>query len=138
MDKIIQALKILVALRHIHPIFSVDEASCKVAHTARFNQVIMDRARHDNNMKYLASPLLAGGIAVNRFHLLFLLAKHHGMQAPEQWAQFAWESISAIEPRIRIQGRVLEDPKECKAEFERRALQFSRRELPLFEKLGIA
>ena len=137
--RLLEAIRILVGLRHLHPVLAADEALRKQAHTRRFNETIAQQARHHNNMKYLASPVLTGGVSVNRFQLLFLLARQQKLQTPEQWARFAWQASSASgEQRLRVQGKIIEQPEECLAEFGRRAEEFAKLELPGFQALGIA
>jgi len=137
-EQLFDAIRILVGLRHVHPVFAADEALRKQSHTRRFNDFMAQQARHHNNMKYLASPVLTGGVNVNRFQLLFLLARQQKLQTPEQWSQFGWQASASGDQRLRVEGRIIEQPEECLAEFRRRAQEFADHELPAFQSLGIA
>ena len=43
-------------------------------HTDKLNAVLMDKARSSADIPNLASPVTGGGVMVNRFQQLFLLA----------------------------------------------------------------
>ena len=90
-------------------------------------------------MGFLASPVIGGGVAVDRFQQLFLLARQTGRPQPEGWAQFAWEAISAQGQRLLKDGKAIESPKENLAELLAQAKEaFSSKRLPILQALGIA
>jgi len=137
-EQLLQAIRILVGLRHLHPVFAADVTMRKQAHTKRFNEAMSNQARHHNNMKYLASPVLTGGVSINRFQLLFLLARQQKLQSAEEWAKFAFQTTSVQDQRLRVQGKIIDDPEERLAEFRKRAQKFSEDELPMLQAFGVA
>ena len=106
---------------------------CKALNTHLFN-----RARFSGDVGCLASPVLGGGVAVDRFQQLFLLARQTGRPQPEAWAQFAWEVLSAQGQRILKEGKPIETPEENLAELLTQAKAFSGKRLPILQALGIA
>ena len=50
------------------------------------NNYLLERARTRDEIGYLASPVIGGGIAVDRFQQLFLLARNAGADQPTEWA----------------------------------------------------
>jgi len=61
----------------------------------RLNGVLMQRAKNDQGVKYLASPVTGGGVPVERYHQLFLLARSTGLESPDQWAQMTMHWLAA-------------------------------------------
>ena len=51
-------------------------------HTDKLNACIMDKARGSADISYLASPVSGGGVTVNRFQQLFMLALNQGKKLP--------------------------------------------------------
>lgn len=106
--------------------------------TDRINALLMHKARSNNELHYLASPVTGGGITASRFHQLFLLAKTQGRKQPQDWASFVW-SILAMQGQCLVkEGRTLQAPEENLAELQRQALEFAEKWLPIFKALQIA
>lgn len=95
-------------------------------------------SRADNTINYLASPLTGGGLAVNRFDQLFLLAARHGCRKPDQFAKFAWDQLSRARHKLVVDGKALEKDGENLAELVKRAGDFERNKLPILKLHGIA
>ena len=117
-----------------------DEASIQRAkkRTERLNSHLMMLARSRQELSYLASPVTGGGIAVPRFHQLFLLARQQGHKTPPDWASMAWQLLSAQGQRLIKDGQALESAEENLAELTRQAQAFAEQRLPLLKALQIA
>lgn len=77
MEDMLLTLSRLVARRDLCPVFA-DDAARSDACAHALNNVIARRARHDNSIRYLASPVAGGAIDANRFERLFWLAWQQG------------------------------------------------------------
>ena len=106
--------------------------------TERLNTYLMQKARSSNELSYLASPATGGGIAVPRFHQLFLLARAQGHKQPADWAQSAWQILAAQGQRLIKEGKTLETAKENMAELTAQAQSFAEKQLSLLKALHIA
>lgn len=137
-EQLLLAVHQLIALRHAHPVFPADSALRKQSQARHFNEVVARQARFHNHIKYLASPVLTGAVGVNRFQLLFLLARQQKLQTPEQWARFACDAAVAGEGGLKLPGRVIDQPGQCLDEFRQRAAEFATQDLPAFQALGMA
>lgn len=101
------------------------------------NRHLLDKARSDGQLRFLASPVIGGGVAVGRFEQLFLLAKSQGKKAPADWAQFVWQVLAAQNQRIIKDGQTLATPEENLAELTEQAQEFAAKRLPLLSALGV-
>ena len=101
------------------------------------NTHLFSRARFSQDVVFLASPVIGGGVGVGRFQQLFLLARQTGRPQPEAWAQFVWEILNAQGQRLVKEGKTFETPEENLAELQAQAKEFAKR-LPILQALGIA
>jgi SAM-dependent methyltransferase len=106
--------------------------------TDKLNAFLCDKARGSSDNSYLASPLTGGGIWVNRFQQLFLLAKSQGKKQPAEWVQFVWQVAAAQGQKIIKDGNALETAEENIAELTAQAQSFADKQLPILKALGIA
>ncbi|NRR33228.1 methyltransferase regulatory domain-containing protein [Oxalobacteraceae bacterium] len=122
-----------VALAQDEPAIEHSRPAC-----ARLNLRLMHQARSSEAVLVLASPVTGGGIPVNRFEQLFLLARTQGQTTADQWGRYAWEVLSAQGHRIMKDGAPLASPEENLAEMRQQAQSFAELRLPLLAALGIA
>lgn len=117
-----------------------DEAACDRAKPAcdRLNRHLMQKARGSNDFTYLASPVTGGGISVDRFQQLFLLARQQGRKKPQEWAQAVWQDLDALGQRLTKGGKTLERAEDNLDELNRLAAAFAKRRLPILKALQIA
>jgi hypothetical protein len=106
--------------------------------TDGLNAALCDKARGSDGNSYLASPVTGGGVMVNRFQQLFLLAKSQGKKLPTEWAQFVWQLLVAQGQNIIKDGRTLKTAEEDLAELTAQAQTFADKQLPILTVLGIA
>lgn len=136
--QILQAALILVGKGDVA--VAQDEASASRARKPcdRLNQHLMHKSRASNDLAYLASPVTGGGVQVNRFQQLFLLARQQGRKTPEEWARFVWEHLQALGQRLTKEGKALESAEENLAELTAQAQTFAEKQLPILKALQIA
>ena len=104
----------------------------------RLNAHLNNRARSDNDVEYLASPITGGAIPVGRIEQLFLLAVRQGMKQPAEWAQTAWQIFGAQGQKFVKDGKVIEAAEENLAELTSEASNFADQKLPILKALLVA
>jgi SAM-dependent methyltransferase len=106
-------------------------------HTDKLNAHLLQCARGSSEVTYLASPVTGGGIAVNRFQQIFLLAQKAGRQTPDDWAVFTHEILTAQGQKILKEGKPLESDEDNLAELKRQARDFAEQVLPILRALEV-
>lgn len=133
-----QAIAILAGMGAIAP--CQDEAAAKQvkARCQALNRHLCERAQWGNDIETLASALTGGGVAVNRFEQLFLLALQQGKKQPAAWAQSVWQVLQAQGQSIVKEGQALATPEENLAELTAQANAFADKRLPILKALWVA
>ena len=133
-----QALIVLVGMTSVAPCQS--EAAEKQTQTrcAALNFHLCERSRYGNEIETLASPVTGGGIAIGRFHQIFLLSMKQGKKLPSEWGHQAAQLLADLGQRIVKEGKTLETAEENLAELTAQAVEFSEKHLPLLKALRIA
>lgn len=83
-------------------------------------------------VSYQASPVIAGGIAVNEIDQLFLTAEG------KDCAVYAFDALKQRGKRVVRDGKALDKDDEALAELRERAKLFTEKKLPVYTTLGIA
>lgn len=104
----------------------------------RLNHALMLKARSSNEVGHLASPVTGGGIALNRFMQLFLMACKQGKARPDECAQFVWDILQLQDQKIIKDGKALETPEANLQELRIQASAFVDKQLPILKALQIA
>lgn len=109
--------------------------------TDTLNRFLMQKARSNAEINYLASPVTGGGISVPRFYQLFLLAYQQRQQPKPifavELAEFTWQILSSQRQRVTKAGRPLETTEENLAELKSIAEDFLSTHLPVYQALQI-
>ena len=132
-----QAMMVLIGAGHLAAAQEDAVISKAKKHTEKLNAHIANQARGSSNVNYLASPVTGGGVAVGRFHQLFLLALSQGRKQPAEWAQFVWQVLSSQGQNIVKEGKTLETAEENLTELTAQATSFAEKELPILKALQI-
>ncbi|WP_323011867.1 class I SAM-dependent methyltransferase [Castellaniella sp.] len=136
--QVLEALIVLVGTGVAAPCQT--DAAARQVHKRcdQLNRHLMERAQYSNDIDALASPVLGGGVAVGRFHQLFLLARALGRKNPPEWAQHAWQIIESQGQRLLKDAKTLETPEENLAELNQQAADFAVKNLPVLKALQVA
>jgi methyltransferase-like protein len=128
-----QALMILTGIGYIHP--AVDEQTCqqRKPSTDAFNNAVKAKAIYDEELSFLASPLIGTGVVVNRLEQLFLLAKSSNQDA----VQFVWQILASQGKKVVKDGKPLETEEENIAHLKTVYEQFTEERLLTLQKLGV-
>ncbi|BCU07983.1 methyltransferase [Allochromatium tepidum] len=136
--QLVQAALVLTGAGVTQPAQDKAAASNAQPTTKRLDTALMNHARGSNDIAFLASPVTGGGLPVNRFEQLFLLAKAQGKANPPDWAAFAWQLLAAQGQRLVKEGKALETAEENLAELTAQAESFAQKRLPLLRALMVA
>jgi hypothetical protein len=132
--RLTQALTVLVGSGHLQPALNAKGEDERMRQTKSFNMAVMDRAKASADLQALASSVTGGGVIVDRFQQLFLLARQAKHADP---AVFAWEALTAIGQRLVKDGRPLETVEENLADLRERHATFTEKQSPVLQQLGI-
>ncbi|KIC23058.1 MULTISPECIES: class I SAM-dependent methyltransferase [unclassified Leisingera] len=134
---ITRMLTVLAGTGQIAPALPQVGLEHRTAACRAFNLAVCKRAEESDALRYLASPVTGGGVELDRFEQLFLLARSEGLETPADWAALAWRILAPQGQRLQHDGRVLETEEENLALLRARAGNFAARRLPLCESLGV-
>lgn len=138
MPQLLEAALLLTGAGHLSAVQDEEVTRKAKKQTEALNTRLMSLARGSNDIAYLASPVTGGGITVNRFEQLFLLARSQGIKTPDGWAQSVWNILSAQGQKLVKEGKTLESVEENLAELTRQATEFAEKRLPVLKALQIA
>jgi SAM-dependent methyltransferase len=136
--QVIQAAIVLIGTGNMASAQSEGQISNSKQTTDKLNLNLMSKARFSTELTFLASPVTGGGIGVNRFQQLFLLALSQGKNQPREWAQFAWDTLASQNQRLLKEGIAIESADENIHELTQQAEKFQANKLPILKALKIA
>jgi methyltransferase-like protein len=136
-SQVVQAAMVLVGAGHIASVQSESQVAKAKQASAKLNETLIDKARFSAEITFLASPVTGGGIAVNRFQQLFLLAMRNGKKQPQEWASEVWSVLAAQNQRLLKEGKTLESAEDNIQELVNQANDFARKRLPILKALEI-
>ena len=134
---IVQSIIVLAGAGHVSSVQNDASINKTTKRSKSINAAIINKSRSSADIPYLASPIIGGGVTVDRFQQLFILAMQHGKKQPVEWAQLAWEVLSAQNQRIIKDGKTLETNEENLAELVSQATVFAQKRLSLMRALGV-
>ena len=138
LHSLVESLIVLCGMGHVWPAQSDAQADAARATADRLNADLLQRSRDNSEITQLASPLTGGGMGVGRIAQLCLVARQHGLTAPEDWARFAHDVLLGLGQRLVKEGRALDKPEEMLAEMVNQVRVFSERDLPMLKAMRIA
>lgn len=136
--QIVQAAVVLGGAGHLVAVQGKEATAKAKPQTTRLNAHILSQARGSGEINYLASPVTGGGITVNRFQQLFLLATQQGHKQAADWASFTWDILNAQGQKLVKEGKALPTAEENVAELTAQAQTFAQKQLPVLKALQVA
>lgn len=130
------AVTILLGLGVIQPVPADHDFKAAKARCHALNTAIAQRSLSGGDISYFAAPIYGGGISAPRFHQIFWLAKQGGGKTPDDWANFAWRHLSALNQALVKDGAPLQGEANVE-ELKAQAKEWGDRILPLWTALGI-
>ncbi|WP_158258436.1 methyltransferase regulatory domain-containing protein [Rhodopila globiformis] len=136
--RLVEAAAVLVGAGHAAPCQN-EAAVQSVRQTSdALNRHLIERARLNSDIAFLASPVIGAGVAVNRFQQLFLLARSRGGERPADWARSVWQLLSDQGQKLVKDGQTLETAGANIDELVGQAVAFADEPLPILRALEIA
>jgi hypothetical protein len=136
-SQVVQAAMVLVGAGHLASVQGESQIAKAKQASAKLNETLIDKSRFSAEITFLASPVTGGGIAVNRFQQLFLLAMRNGKKQPQEWASEVWSVLAAQNQRLLKDGKALESAEDNIQELVNQANEFVRKRLPILQALQI-
>jgi hypothetical protein len=136
-SQLIQAILVLCSDATLSSV--QDDATITKAkkNTEKLNAHIILKARSGNEISYVASPVIGGGLTINRFQQLFVCAIQKSMKKPEEWALFASQILTAQGQKILKDGEAIENSEQQLDELTIQANEFSTKKLPILKALQV-
>lgn len=136
-SQVVQAAIILTGAGHLSAAQTRDKIEVSLKNTKALNQALINNARTNVEASILASPITGGGILVNRFQQLFLLAIGEGKKLPQEWAQSAWAVLSTQNQRLLKDGKTIETAEGNIKELISQAKEFETKRMPILKALQV-
>ena len=134
---IVQAALILSGAGHLASVQDETVINKSRKNTEKINDFLCRKSIGSSDVNFLASNVTGGGISVSRFHQLFMLSMKQGKRNPSEWAQYAWEIISAQGQKILKNGQTLQSSEENIDELTTQAKEFELKRLPMLRALQV-
>ena len=96
--KLAEAALVLTGMGSLHPVHSQSAIDETAPRCRALNDRILERALLSKDISALACPVTGAGIFVAHREMLFLRAIALGHREADDWARYAWESLSQGDP----------------------------------------
>jgi hypothetical protein len=106
-ERKVEAIVVLVGTGRVEPGLPATGDAERAERARRFNDVILDRARHGDQLQSMVSPVLGGAIKVERLHRLFMLGEARGNK---DFASFAYAIMREEMEAEKRQGKQVRPP----------------------------
>ena len=136
-ENIEQIIAVMVDLGKIMPCQDESAVEKVKPQCDKMNEYFCKRAETSHDITEFASPVLGGGIAVDRFEQLFTQFHKQGAKDAEDMANKAWNIIEPQGQRLIKEGKPLEAAEDNIAEFKGMAERFLDKRLPILQALQI-
>ncbi len=90
-SQMIEGLMILIGIGAIHNAQSDSIIQQARFQTQKLNHFIIEQAKMNQDLKYLASPVSGGGFIVSQISQIFLSAYWQKLNQPQELAKFTWD-----------------------------------------------
>jgi SAM-dependent methyltransferase len=137
LEQLLQAVMVLAGSGNVMSVQAATVIQKAKTHTDKLNVFLMNKSRSSSDFSYLASPVTGGGVPVNRFHQLFMLAHSNGKKHPADWAQFASQVLLSQHEKVLKDGKTLETPEQNLAELTLQADTFASKYLHIMKALQV-
>lgn len=127
---ILQVLLVLLSKGIIGMPQEIDHINSAYGRSTVLNKNIIELANTETQIKFLASPVFGGGIAVNKFEQLFLLAISRGLSQLEDIVSATWDYLDLNNQRLVSKGRELMSVKENEEHLTSLAREFLEKRYP--------
>jgi SAM-dependent methyltransferase len=134
----LQAVVVLIGGAHIAQVQATAVVAKARSYTDKLNIYLLNKARANNEISYLVSPVTGAGVNIDRLHQLFLLAFKQGQTELPGWVEFALQILESQGQKLMKEGKPVEAKEDSIAILMAEAKIFSDKKLPLLKALQIA
>lgn len=134
----IEVMRVLILSGHVMPCQSEATAELVKESCARLNAHLCERAKFEEAINFLASPLTGCGVNVNRFQQLFLAQYKGGVKAADKLADTVLKILTRQGQKILFNGKALDSPEKTAEHLRTLAERFLTSNLPIYKTLLIA
>lgn len=106
-ERKVEALVVLVGTGRVEVGLPAAGDADRAERTRRLNKVILERARHGDQLQSLVSPVLGGALRIDRLHRLFLLGESQGHA---DFASFSYAILKEEAEAKQRQGQSVRAP----------------------------
>ncbi len=103
----------------------------------RLNRALFQRARDNDEIAFIASPVVGAGVWAPRIVQLFLLAHVEGLHGVDALTDYVWQTLSLRDQRMVKDGVPLDAPADNIAEIRQQAGRFESDYLAMYRALGV-
>ena len=137
LDKLLQAVSILCGKGALHLAQSDEHITQAREKTRRLNHHLLKKARANDEIQFLASPVTGGGILIQGYEMLFLLALQFGHQTSQDIARFSWGLLKQRGIQLYEQGQPLDSDEANLDKLAQQVDYFLTTPLQIYRALGI-
>lgn len=137
LDQIIQAILILNAKGTLQLAQSDEVIKSVGDRTRQLNRFMLKKARGSDEIQHLASPVTGGGLLIEGYEMLFLLALTFGHQEPQAIAKFSWGLLKQRGVQLQRNGENLTSDADNLDELANQVQYFLGEPLTLYRALGV-
>jgi len=135
--QLVQVAMVLIGSGHMASVQTDEQINKAKQSSLKLNLALVDKARFSTDITFLASPVTGGGVAVNRFQQLFLLAMQEGKKNPQEWSQATWTVLASQNQRLLKDGKPIETADGNLEELTRQAKEFADKRVPILKALHV-
>lgn len=133
--QLLQAIFILLGKGALLPARDTTDIENSTNDYKALNTHIIELSRSYDRVSFLASPITGGGIPLERFKQLSLMAYLQGIESPQEITKYVWQTLAYQGRKISKEGRLLETEKENLDELLLLATEFLEKQLPMLKAL---
>lgn len=137
-NQVFEATMVLLSAGMISVCRGSNANDASVKPTQEINKRLLEAAAYDNRVNYLLSPKTGGGIVVNRFERLFILALREGKKSESEMSSYVWEILKSQNQKLTKDKKPLETDAENLAELSAQASEFLKSRHETLRRLGVA
>lgn len=134
---ILQATIALIGTGHLHPAAEISQCNSALDTSKGLNNLLINKSQFAGDIGFLACPITGGGIPVNRFDQLFLLAVQDNRKSALDVATYVWDILRSQGHKIVKEGKTIESDSDNLFELTSRANVFIVDSLPLLRSLHV-
>lgn len=137
LSSVVQAVLVLIGKGSMQVAHSPEQVNKVKGKTQKLNAYLLQKSRTSDDIRYLASPVLGGGVLISRISRLAILAMQEGRKQPAELADFVWLTLNAQGQKMIKDGKTVDSADENKTEIVKLMEAFVEKELPMLKAVQV-